>query len=83
MKSPRRITLRNPSRRLTQRLLAISRRRGQSLSATILRVLEEAVGIDATRRRLRRYVSWSEDQLREFEQTLRAQRRIDQRPWQP
>lgn len=81
MASPTQITLRNPSPELAERLRSIARERGESLNTTILRILEEAVGIDERRRRLQRFATWDEQEFREFEDALRAQRTIDERLW--
>jgi plasmid stability protein len=79
--TPNQITLRNPSPELAERLRAIAAARGESLNATILRLLEEAVGVDERRRRLQRYATWNDDDLREFGTVLRDQRTIDERLW--
>lgn len=81
MPAPRQITLRNPSPELTRRLRAISEARGESMNATILRILEVAVGVDERRRRLARYATWTEGDAQEFEEALRAQRTVDERLW--
>ena len=71
------ITLRNVDPELSQRLRAISTERGESLNSTVLRLLKDAVGLDARRERLRRYVTWTADDLSEFADALRAQRVVD------
>lgn len=76
-----RITLRNVSPELASRLKALSRERKESLNATILEILSRAVGIDEKRQRLARYATWNEDDVREFEEALRAQRTIDEDLW--
>ena len=43
-----------------------ARERGESLNTTVLRLLRDAVGLDARRERLRRYVGWTADDLGEF-----------------
>ncbi|MCY4603637.1 MAG: hypothetical protein OXE49_05335 [Gemmatimonadetes bacterium] len=48
----------------------------------MLRLLKDAVGLDARRDRLRRYVTWTADDLSEFTDALRAQRVVDERYWQ-
>ena len=70
----RQITLRNVDSALSQRLRAISLERGESLNSTVLRLLRDAVGLDARRERLRRYVGWTGDDLETFNAALRAQR---------
>ena len=60
---------------------AVSAERGDSLNNTVLRLLRNAVGLDARRDRLRRYVTWNSEDLAEFGKALRAQRVVDQRDW--
>ena len=73
------ITLRNVDPELLRRLRTISTKRGESLNSTVLRLLKDAVGFDARRDRLRRYVTWTADDLSEFTEALRAQRVVDGR----
>ena len=76
------ITLRNVDPELSRRLRAISAERGESLNSIVLRLLKDAVGLDARRDRLRRYATWTADDLSEFTDALRAQRVVDERYWQ-
>lgn len=73
------ITLRNVDPELSRRLRAVSAERGESLNSTVLRLLKDAVGLDARRDRLRRYITWTTDDLAEFTDALRAQRIVDER----
>ena len=75
------ITLRNVDPELSRRLRAVSAERGESLNSTVLRLLKDAVGLDARRDRLRRYVTWTADDLSEFTDALQAQRVVDERYW--
>ena len=75
------ITVRNVDPELSRQLRAISAERGESLNTTVLRLLRDAVGLDARRERLRRYVGWTRDELEEFSAALRAQRVVDERYW--
>ena len=75
------MTVRNVDPELSRQLRAISAERGESLNATVLRLLRDAVGLDARRERLRRYVGWTSDDLDEFTAALRAQRVVDERYW--
>lgn len=81
MAEPKQITIRNPSPELSRRLKTLSEARKESLNATILRLLEEAVGVHERRERLRRYATWTEEDRREFEEALGAQRTIDEAMW--
>ncbi len=75
------ITLRNVDAELAKRLRAISAERGESLNSTVLALLRQAVGVDARRERLRRYATWTAEDLREFNSSLNEQRTIDDRDW--
>jgi hypothetical protein len=50
-------------------------------SSDWLRLLEEAVGLDARRQRLERYATWTDEDLEDFETTLRDQRQVDDELW--
>ena len=75
------LTVRNVDPELSRQLRAISTERGESLNTTVLRLLRDAVGLDARRERLRRYVGWTADDLGEFTAALRAQRVVDEQSW--
>ena len=75
------MTIRNVDADLASRLRAISGERGESLNATVLRVLREAVGPDARRARLLRYATWTEEDAKEFDTALAEQRVIDRTDW--
>ena len=60
---------------------ALSEARGESLNTTILRVLEEALGVEERRLRLEQAATWTEDDATEFEDALRAQRVVDAELW--
>ena len=75
------LTVRNVDPELSRRLRAVSAERGESLNGTVLRLLRNAVGLDARRDRLRRYVTWTPEDLAEFSEALRAQRIVDERDW--
>ena len=76
-----RLTIRNVDEDLSQRLRAISAAAGESLNATVLRILRDAVGVDARRKRWSRYATWTDEQFEEFNTALRAQRVIDEKMW--
>jgi hypothetical protein len=75
------LTIRGVSEELSRRLARLSRERCQSLNATTLELLENAVGVDERKARLNRYMTWSSEDREEFEVELRAQRVIDPRMW--
>jgi plasmid stability protein len=75
------LTIRGVSEEVGSRLEKLSRARGQSLNATVLDILESAVGVDERRRRLARYATWTQEDLKEFNAALAAQRTIDDPLW--
>ena len=75
------MTVRNVDPELSRRLRAIGAERGESLNSTVLRLLRDAVGLDAHRDRLRRYIGWTSDELEEFSAALRARRVVDEQYW--
>ena len=76
-----RLIIRNLDPNLARRLRAISTERGESLNATVLRLLREAVGPDARRDQLLRYATWTENDAEEFNVALAEQRVVDRRLW--
>ncbi len=79
--SVRQITIRNPTAELSRRLKSVAQARGESLNATILRLLADAVGLEERRERLDRWATWTEDDAAEFDEALKAQRVVDERSW--
>jgi plasmid stability protein len=77
----RQLTIRGVSEEVGQRLENLSKARGRSVNATVLEILETAVGVDERRRRLARYATWTPEDLAEFNQALAAQRTVDDPPW--
>lgn len=75
------LTIRGVTDELNRRLTKLGKSRGQSVNTVALRILEDAVGIDARRQRLDRYMTWSPADLKEFEQALKDQRVIDDELW--
>jgi hypothetical protein len=77
------ITVRNVQPELARRLEEAARDSGTSVNAKVIQILEQAVGIDsgARRTRLRRYTTWTPADLREFEDSLAAQRVVDPKLW--
>lgn len=75
------LTVRGVSDEVADRLDKISKARGQSLNATINALLAQAAGEDARRTWLERYVTWTADDLAEFEASLAPQRTIDDALW--
>ncbi|MCA1832673.1 MAG: hypothetical protein ABR548_02390 [Actinomycetota bacterium] len=81
MDEPKQITLRHPPPDLARRLKGLAQAQGKSLNATILELLEDAVGVDARRERLKRWATWDANDAREFDEALRAQRVVDADLW--
>lgn len=79
--TPKQITIRGPSPALTRSLRALGKARGESVNTTILRLLEDALGVDARRERLQKMADWTEDEAREFDAALAAQREVDPELW--
>lgn len=81
MPDPRQITIRHPSPELSRRLKALAEVSGESLNTTILRLLEDALGVEARRERLMSWATWSETDAAEFDEALRQQRVVDDELW--
>ena len=64
------LTIRGVSDEVGQRLERLSRARGQSLNTTVLSILESAVGVDERRQRLEHYTTWTQEDLKEFNEAL-------------
>lgn len=75
------LTIRGVSDETAQRLKRLSREREQSLNATVLEILERALGTEHRRRRLERYATWTDADRVEFEAALQAQRTVDDELW--
>lgn len=66
---------------LARRLKALAEARGESLNSTILRLLEEVLGVHERRERLLRWATWTEEDASDFSEALRAQRVVDAELW--
>lgn len=77
----RQLTVRGVSEEVGRRLETLSKTQGKSVNRLILEILEAAVGVDRRRERLKRYVTWTEQDLLEFEEALASQRVIDDELW--
>lgn len=76
------LTIRGVSDELNRRLTKLGKSRSQSVNTTALQILEQAVGIEARRQRLARYMTWSPADAAEVEAVLKSQRVIDEHQWQ-
>jgi hypothetical protein len=75
------LTVRGVPDDVVDRLEKMSKARGQSMNATINLLLAEAAGQDARRRHLERYMTWSPQDLAEFEAALSEIRTVDDDLW--
>lgn len=79
---PKQLTIRGVSDELSRRLARLGRERGQSVNVVARSILEEAVGVQARRERLKRYATWTHKEVEAFEDALADQRVIDDELWQ-
>ena len=77
----RQLTVRGVPDEVGLRLDTISKAKGKSVNRLVLEILEAAVSVDERQERLKRYVTWTEQDLREFEEILETQRTIDDELW--
>ncbi len=75
------LTIRGVSEEVGCRLENLSHAKGQSVNATVLEILGSAVGVEERRRRLERYATWTPEDLAEFQESLAAQRQVDEELW--
>ena len=78
---PRQLTIRNVPDAVAKRLERLSRERQESLNTTVVNLLTDSVSYDARRERLERYVTWTTEDVAEFNGALRAQRTVDDDLW--
>ena len=77
----RQLTIRGVPDDVAVRLERVSRARGQSVNATVNQILEEALGSDQRLSHVRRYATWSGEDLAEFSEALASQRTVDAKTW--
>ena len=75
------LTIRNLPDEVAERLKALSEERETSVNATVVSILEDAVGVKGRRARIERYVTWTDADLESFEAVLDAQRVVDDELW--
>ena len=78
---PKQLTIRGVSDELSRRLARLGREKGQSVNVLARSILEEAVGLHARRERLRRYATWTAEDVASFDRALAEQRVIDDDLW--
>jgi plasmid stability protein len=77
----RQMTIRNLPDDVAKRLKALSEEKEMSVNATVVSILERAVGAKGRRERIERYVTWTDEDLASFEAALEAQRVVDDELW--
>jgi plasmid stability protein len=77
----RQLTVRGVPDEVAERLEALSRAQRRSVNATVNEILEEAVGVDARARDLRRFITWTQDEVDQVNEEVAAQRRVDESDW--
>ena len=71
------LTIRNVPEEVAARLKLLSEQNETSINATVLAILEGAVGVKGRRERLDRYVTWTDTDLEAFTSSLASQRVVD------
>ncbi|HMR73915.1 MAG TPA: hypothetical protein PKD61_02345 [Polyangiaceae bacterium] len=77
----RQLTIRNVPPEVAAALKKLSQERNESVNATVVQILKQALGIDERRTRLQRYTTWTADEAQAFDAALAEQRRVDERDW--
>jgi hypothetical protein len=77
----RQLTIRNVSDPLGKKLEELSRRTGKSINTVVLELLNGALGVKGRSARLKSYVTWSANDVREFDEALEPQRQVDEALW--
>ena len=78
---PKQLTIRGVPDEVAERLAKLSAERGSSVNALVVELLASAVDYRERRQRLKRYTTWTDDDLTEFSEALDAQRVIDDELW--
>jgi plasmid stability protein len=78
---PKQLTVRGLPDEVAKRLTKLSQERGKSVNAMIVEILKSAVDVRERRARLERYVTWTDEDLADFNDALSAQRVIDEELW--
>ena len=77
----RQLTIRNVSEPLGKKLDELSRRTGKSINSLVLELLTSSLSVKGRGARLKKYVTWSANDVREFEAALEPQRQVDESLW--
>ena len=77
----RQLTVRGVPEEVADRLGRLSRARGQSVNSTVNQILEDALGVGARLRLLRRMPRWTQEEFDEVSDAVAAHRTIDDPVW--
>ena len=75
------MTIRGLPEEVAVRLAQLSRERGQSINAIVVEILKQAMDVRERRTKLERYVTWTDEDLADFDKALDEQRVIDDELW--
>ena len=75
------LSVRKVPPRVAKRLKALARETGESINTTVLRIIEHGLGLNDRRAELERLQTWTDEDLREFEEVLKDLRRVDEDLW--
>jgi plasmid stability protein len=78
---PKQLTIRGVPDDIARKLDRLSRAQGHSVNATVLQILNGALGTAPRRARLARYATWTADDADQVEKAVAAQRVIDDTLW--
>jgi hypothetical protein len=78
---PRQLTIRSVPADIARRLEERARSSGKSINAVALEIFSDAFGVEPRLERLRRFMTWTPEELEEQEGYLREQRRVDDDLW--
>jgi hypothetical protein len=76
----RQLTIRNVPAKIGKRLDKASRDTGKSINTLVLELLEKVYG-ESRLDRLRSYATWTEEEAREFDESIKDMRQIDEDLW--
>ena len=77
----RQLTIRGVPDEVARSLQRVSRERRKSVNATVNEILADAMGPRARLERLKTYVTWTDEDMREFSEALAELRAIDADAW--
>ena len=78
---PKQLTIRGLPDEVAIRLSRLSKERGESVNAMVVKILKRAVDVHERRTHLERYATWTDEDLANFNEALSAQRVVDEKLW--